>query len=93
MPSTQKILYFMCSALATAVSVGVLGYGMSTWWAQTTIQCARSESDFINGTAVITFSLFKGVMARSLCPLFGGTDSFEGNLSKNKDVEIGIVPN
>ncbi|XP_028287457.1 clarin-3 [Parambassis ranga] len=77
MPSLLKILHFVCSALATAVSVVVLGYGMSTWWAQTTIQCARSESDFFNGTAVITFNLFKGLMERSLCPSFGNTESFE----------------
>nr|XP_020460858.1 clarin-3 [Monopterus albus] len=77
MPSTKKSLYFLSSALVTAISVGVLGYGMSTEWATTTMKCARKELGIFNGTAVITLKLFDGVLKRFSCPTFDNTDAFQ----------------
>lgn len=77
MPSIEKTLHFMSSALATAISVAVLGYGMSTQWAKVTVNCALGGSGFFNGTAEITLNFFNGTIERFSCPLFGGTDRFE----------------
>lgn len=82
MPSSQKMLFFLSSALVTAISVGLLGYGMSAQWATTTMECASDGSGFFNGTAIITLDLFKGNLARNFCPLFGSNDNFQGNASK-----------
>lgn len=71
MPSTKKALHFMLCAQVTAVSVGVLGFGMSTTWAQTAMLCE------INGTAQVTLELFDGLLNRSFCPLFGNVDRFQ----------------
>uniref|UniRef100_A0A673C4W4 Clarin 3 n=1 Tax=Sphaeramia orbicularis TaxID=375764 RepID=A0A673C4W4_9TELE len=71
MPSTKKTLHFMSCALATAVSVGILGFGMSTSWAETSMLCET------NGTAHIRLELFNGFLTRISCPLFGGVDNFE----------------
>ncbi|XP_026207753.1 clarin-3 [Anabas testudineus] len=76
MPSIQKMLFFISSALVTAVSVGLLGYGMSANWATTTIECARSGSGHFNGSAKITMTLFNGTVLRTFCP-FGGSDRFD----------------
>lgn len=80
MPSIQKMLFFISSALVTAVSVGLLGYGMSANWATTTIECARSGSGHFNGSAKITMTLFNGTVLRTFCP-FGGSDRFDGKAS------------
>ncbi|XP_061564064.1 clarin-3 [Cololabis saira] len=77
MPSTSKTLYFMSSALATAIGIGILGYAMSQQWSYTTMKCARSESDLYNGSATIDLGLFKGLLKRESCPGFGSTDTFE----------------
>lgn len=82
MPSTKKTLHFMCSALATALSVGVMGYCMSTQWATMTMECARIGSSFFNGTAVITLELFVGILNRNFCPSFGGQDPFQGKFHR-----------
>ncbi|XP_039991857.1 clarin-3 [Xiphias gladius] len=89
MPSTTKTLHFMSSALVTAVSLGLLGYSMSTQWAKTTMECARRGSGFFNGTATITFELFGGNLNRAFCPLFGGTDDFQ---VISKLMETGVTP-
>ncbi|KAA8581411.1 clarin-3 [Etheostoma spectabile] len=89
MPSTKKTLHFMGSALATALSVGVMGYCMSTQWATITMECARIGTSFFNGTAVITLELFFGISNRNFCPLFGGRDTFQ---VIPKLVEIGVTP-
>uniref|UniRef100_A0A8D2ZPR3 Clarin 3 n=1 Tax=Scophthalmus maximus TaxID=52904 RepID=A0A8D2ZPR3_SCOMX len=59
MPSITKTAHFTCSAFVTALSVGVMGFSMSTEWAQTSMECASGGSGFFNGTAVITLELFK----------------------------------
>lgn len=91
MPSTKKTLHFISSALATSISIGLLGYGMSEEWAKTTMECASGGSGNFNGTAEITFALFNGFLDRSFCPLFGGVNEFEGNfqrLSKGQFTQI-----
>lgn len=82
MPSTTKILLFTSSAFVTLISVGMMGYGMSTQWAKTTLDCARGESSFYNGTAIITLTLFTGIMNRSFCPVYGRIDDFQGNFPR-----------
>uniref|UniRef100_A0A8C2XPZ0 Clarin 3 n=2 Tax=Cyclopterus lumpus TaxID=8103 RepID=A0A8C2XPZ0_CYCLU len=77
MPSLNKILLFLSSALATAISVLVLGFSMSIQWVETTMDCTSSGSSFSNGSAVVTLSLFDGTMTRIHCPFFGGQDDFE----------------
>ncbi|XP_042363371.1 clarin-3 [Plectropomus leopardus] len=77
MPSNTKIVYYISSALVTAVSVGVMGFGMSGNWATTTMECTRIGSDFTNGSAEITWQLLDGYLYRVFCPSFGGEGSFE----------------
>ncbi|XP_038590949.1 clarin-3 [Micropterus salmoides] len=89
MPSTTKILLFTSSAFVTLISVGMMGYGMSTQWAKTTLDCARGESSFYNGTAIITLTLFTGIMNRSFCPVYGRIDDFQ---VIPKLVETGVTP-
>ncbi|KAJ3607426.1 hypothetical protein NHX12_024477 [Muraenolepis orangiensis] len=72
MPSTNKILCFLSSALATSVSVGLLGFCMSIEWSQTTMACTVRDEAYENGTATITVALFELVWERSACP-FGQT--------------------
>ncbi|KAF3853755.1 hypothetical protein F7725_014443 [Dissostichus mawsoni] len=81
MPSITKTLHFLSSALVTSISVGVLGYCMSTQWAETTMECTRSGDRFTNGSALITWKLFVGDLIRDFCPLFGKTEKFEACLS------------
>ncbi|XP_022599100.1 clarin-3 [Seriola dumerili] len=89
MPSTTKTLYFTSCALVTAISVGLMGYSMSTQWAKMTMECARGGSGFFNGTAIITLELFSGNLNRSFCPLFGSIDTFE---VIPKLTETGVTP-
>ncbi|XP_020500371.2 clarin-3 [Labrus bergylta] len=77
MPSTKKILHFMSSALVTAISVGLLGFSMSTQWSTTTLECSRPGSGVFNGSAVVKLDLFSGNVERTSCPSFGGVDAFD----------------
>ncbi|KAM6897127.1 clarin-3 [Xenentodon cancila] len=77
MPSTTKTLYFMSSALVTAIAIGLLGFAMSQDWSNTTMACARPGSNLFNGTAMIKLGLFKGMLDRDSCPGFGTQDKFE----------------
>lgn len=79
MPSMKKTLHYLSSALATSISVGVLGFSMSQQWAKTTMNCARGGTSFFNGTAVIVLALFDGDSNRNFCPSFGSPDDFKGN--------------
>ncbi|KAG7507196.1 clarin-3 [Solea senegalensis] len=76
MPSTKKTLFFLSSTLATALSIGVMGFSMSTVWAETTMECSRGDGVF-NGTGIITFQLFVGIFDRESCPLFTKVEEFE----------------
>lgn len=79
MPSMKKTLHYLSSALATSISVGVLGFSMSQQWAKTTMNCARGGTSFFNGTAVIVLALFDGDSNRTFCPSFGSPDDFKGS--------------
>lgn len=81
MPSSKKILYFISSAVSTAVSVGLLGFGMSQEWSTTTVLCARDGTDEFNGTAALTMGLFNGSLFRDNCPGFQTEASFSGNFT------------
>ncbi|KAM4716272.1 clarin-3 [Anableps anableps] len=72
MPSYTKILYFLFSALLTSVSIGLLGFAMSTTWSRTTMDCTGTG----NGSAEITMGLFSGELVRLSCPSFGSEDAF-----------------
>ncbi|XP_020796336.2 clarin-3 [Boleophthalmus pectinirostris] len=77
MPSTQKIVFFMGCACCTAVSVALLGYAMSTKWAQTRVECRGLVSDTFNGTGVITWDLFSGTFDSNFCPFIGNSVEFK----------------
>ena len=81
MPSANKILYFFSSALATSISVGLLGFGMSTTWTHATMECAADMANvtFGNGSATITLDLFELVSVRRSCPVIGrAPETFQG---------------
>lgn len=75
MPSTKKTLHFTSSALVVAVSVGLLGYGMSTQWATSIVTCGRDIA-LVNGSADINIGLFEGRLIRIDCPYYGSIDDF-----------------
>ncbi|NP_001167247.1 Clarin-3 [Salmo salar] len=77
MPSTKKALHFIGSAQATAVSVAILGYGMSTEWAVSKMSCSKTGNDFTNGSAIVLYELFNGFITRGSCPVFGGYKPFQ----------------
>ncbi|XP_004080495.1 clarin-3 isoform X1 [Oryzias latipes] len=89
MPSSKKILYFISSAVSTAVSVGLLGFGMSQEWSTTTVLCARDGTDEFNGTAAVTMGLFNGSLFRDNCPGFQTEASFS---AFDKLLETGGAP-
>lgn len=82
MPSTTKTLYFLSSALVSSISLGMLGYSMSTQWAKMSLVCTGDGGDRLNitATAVITLDLFDGRLVRTYCPSFGGPLNFQGNI-------------
>lgn len=77
MPSVKKILHYVSSALVTAVSAAILAYAMTARWSTTSMECSRPGNTSFSGSAVIALSLFRGVIVRSFCPLFGGTEYFD----------------
>ncbi|KAL0964772.1 hypothetical protein UPYG_G00328710 [Umbra pygmaea] len=77
MPSTKKTLYFLASAASTSASVGILGYAMSTKWALSILECSNLDHVFTNGSAVVQYQLFSGVVDRKYCPEFGGDNKFQ----------------
>ncbi|XP_072230044.1 clarin-3 [Leuresthes tenuis] len=77
MPSRTKILHFISSALVTSVSVGILGFAISTQWAKVEMQCAMEGSISLNGSAEIILGIFNGTLIRSSCPSFGNNDVFQ----------------
>lgn len=70
MPSAEKILYFLSSAVLSGIGVAVLGYGMSTEWATSTMVCTPQGTEFFNGSATIDMGLFKGKVRQDSCPRF-----------------------
>ena len=81
MPSSTKILYFFSSALASSISVGLLGFSLSTTWTHGTMDCAADAANatFGNGTAAITVELFDLISERTSCPVIGrAPEPFQG---------------
>lgn len=70
MPSVQKLLHFLSSALLSAAGVAILGYGMSTDWAKSTLDCSPSTSDNFNGSSALEIGLFNGTEVKISCPRF-----------------------
>lgn len=91
MPSTEKTVYFLSSTLATYISIGILGYGLSTDWAKITMDCARSDTKLFNGTVQINYTFFNGIILRDSCPTFESTDKFGGNVPKRNIIIIIII--
>ncbi|MCI4384510.1 hypothetical protein PGIGA_G00039520 [Pangasianodon gigas] len=77
MPSAEKILYFLSSAMLSIVGVAVLGYGISAEWASSTIECSRKGSNNFNGTATLHMGLFAGTELKVSCPWLTTTDKFK----------------
>ncbi|XP_056433449.1 clarin-3 [Gadus chalcogrammus] len=99
MPSATKILYFFSSALASSISVGLLGFSMSTTWTRATMECAADSANttFANGTATITLDLFDMISERTSCPAIGSRpEEFKvftvlGNVGTAPQVLHGLV--
>ncbi|XP_051530877.1 clarin-3-like [Myxocyprinus asiaticus] len=70
MPSIEKLLHFLSSAFISAAGVAVLAYGMSTYWAESTLRCSPTNTDFFNGTAKLKITLFNGTEEKISCPRF-----------------------
>lgn len=68
MPSAEKILYFLSSAVLSVVGVAVLGYGMSAEWTSSNMACTPKGTNFFNGSATIRMGLFNGLELRDSCP-------------------------
>ncbi|TSK14906.1 Clarin-3 [Bagarius yarrelli] len=60
MPSAEKILYFLSSAVSSIIGVAVLSYGMSAEWSSSTMACSLSGNSSFNGYAIIRMGLFEG---------------------------------
>uniref|UniRef100_A0AAY4BVH7 Clarin 3 n=1 Tax=Denticeps clupeoides TaxID=299321 RepID=A0AAY4BVH7_9TELE len=59
MPSPKKTLHFLCSMLACAGGVAILGYGMSVQWVMTNMTCSPTNtSNTKDGNASVTLGLF-----------------------------------
>ncbi|CAL8304712.1 unnamed protein product [Lota lota] len=78
MPSIAKVILFFSSAKATAISVGLLGFCMSTTWFHASMDCAAGASNatFENGSATITVGLFDLISERKSCPSIGRDPEF-----------------
>ncbi|XP_053496676.1 clarin-3 [Ictalurus furcatus] len=72
MPSSEKILYFLSSAVLTIVGLAVLSYGMSAEWASSIMACSPKIDNGTtkSGTAIFRMGLFKGSAIKDSCPYF-----------------------
>ncbi|KAM9831194.1 clarin-3 [Neosynchiropus ocellatus] len=70
MPSTKKTIHYISSALISSIAVGILGFAMSTQWAEIGLQCDRGGSGIFNGSAVVNLDIFNGNLERTMCPSF-----------------------
>ncbi|XP_043109167.1 clarin-3 [Puntigrus tetrazona] len=67
MPSGKKLAHFFSSAALCAAGVVVLGFGMSTDWADAVLDCAPPGGEF-DGTSSLTTGLFNGTETKIRCP-------------------------
>lgn len=70
MPAVQKLVHFLSSAFFSAAGVAILGYGMSTDWAKSTMDCSPTTSDNFNGSSALEIGLFNGTEVKISCPRF-----------------------
>lgn len=77
MPSVQKILYFLSSAILVIVGDAVIGYGISTDWASATMSCASSNT---SGSVTLQMGLFSYNESKIFCPFFSKDDEIQGKL-------------
>ncbi|KAF4106325.1 clarin-3 [Onychostoma macrolepis] len=68
MPSVEKLAHFLSSAGLCAAGVVLLGYGMSTDWADAVLDCAPPGSELFNGTSSLKTGLFNGTETKIRCP-------------------------
>ncbi|KAL0178811.1 hypothetical protein M9458_024475, partial [Cirrhinus mrigala] len=68
MPSAKKLAHFLSSAGLCAAGVAVLGYGMSTDWANAFLDCAPSGTDDFTGNSTLETGLFNGTETKLKCP-------------------------
>lgn len=82
MPSAEKILYFLSSALLTVIGVAVLSYGMTAEWSSSTMACSPLGSKYFNGSATIRMGLFEGKESHIACPRFTSENDVVGKLMR-----------
>uniref|UniRef100_A0A672RBX9 Clarin-3-like n=1 Tax=Sinocyclocheilus grahami TaxID=75366 RepID=A0A672RBX9_SINGR len=68
MPSSKKLTHFLSSAALCAAGVAVLGFGMSTNWAQANMDCAPIDSEEFSGSSSLQIGLFNGTETKIACP-------------------------
>ncbi|XP_048025716.1 clarin-3 [Megalobrama amblycephala] len=68
MPSTEKLLHFLSSSFLCVGGVILLGYGMSTDWAEAEMECAPMDSNEFNGSSSLKIGLFNGTESKISCP-------------------------
>ncbi|XP_073684678.1 clarin-3 [Garra rufa] len=73
MPSAKKLAHFLSSAGLCAAGVVVLGYGMSTGWANAVLECGPDGQNF-NGSATLKTGLFNGSETKDKCPRIDATE-------------------
>lgn len=68
MPSAEKLAHFLSSSALCAAGVVILGFGMSTDWADAVLDCAPTGSEVFNGTSSLKTGLFNGTETKIRCP-------------------------
>lgn len=68
MPSTEKLLHFLSSSFLCVGGVILLGYGMSTDWAEAEMECAPMDSNEFKGSSSLKIGLFNGTESKISCP-------------------------
>uniref|UniRef100_A0A8C1XR90 Clarin 3 n=1 Tax=Cyprinus carpio TaxID=7962 RepID=A0A8C1XR90_CYPCA len=68
MPSSKKLAHFLSSAALCTAGVAVLGFGMSTDWAEAVLDCAPIDSGEFSGSSSLQIGLFNGTETKISCP-------------------------
>ncbi|XP_042624178.1 clarin-3-like [Cyprinus carpio] len=68
MPSSKKLAHFLSSAALCTAGVAVLGFGMSTDWAEAVLDCAPIDSGEFSGSSSLQIGLFNGTETKIACP-------------------------
>ncbi len=73
MPSVEKLVHFLTSSALCAAGVVVLGFGMSTDWADAVLDCGPAGGTEFNGTSSLKTGLFSGNETKIKCPRIDST--------------------